>query len=112
MIRYLKHDEIDPAKWDAVINADPHGKPYAMHHWLTCISPGWEALVKDDYASVMPLPVRSKFGISYIFQPVTAQQLGIFSSGKFRTCLHEFLPDLPDKFRLMQFAVHGDCVCG
>ena len=39
----------------------------------------WDALVEDDYVSVMPLPYRKKMGVTYIFPPTMTQQLGVFS---------------------------------
>jgi hypothetical protein len=36
------------------------------------------ALVKGDYEYVMPLPVRKRFGYTYIFQPAFCQQMGVF----------------------------------
>jgi hypothetical protein len=38
----------------------------------------WDALVWGDYEFVMPLPVRKKWGIQYVYQPLFCQQLGIF----------------------------------
>jgi lipid II:glycine glycyltransferase (peptidoglycan interpeptide bridge formation enzyme) len=49
---------------------------------LDIVSPNWEALVLGDYEYIMPLPVKKKFGISFLVQPPLTQQLGIFSSNK------------------------------
>ncbi|MEX1189083.1 MAG: hypothetical protein WED33_07480 [Bacteroidia bacterium] len=38
----------------------------------------WEALVSSDYEWLMPLPIKSKYGIKYIATPPFIQQLGIF----------------------------------
>ena len=54
--------------------------PYACAWFLDAVSPQWEALVGDDYAFVMPLPVKQKFGVKYVIQPRWTQQLGIFSA--------------------------------
>lgn len=80
LIKYLKHSEIDRKAWDRVVAAWS-GQPYALSWWLDVVSPGWEALVRVDekgYVAVMPLPVKRRFGISYLVQPRFTQQLGIF----------------------------------
>jgi len=53
---------------------------YAESWYLDIVSPNWEALMLGDYEYVMPLPVKKKYGISFLVQPPLTQQLGIFSS--------------------------------
>lgn len=67
------------------------GQPYGLSWWLDTVSPGWEALVKGDYEAVMPLPVKKRYGISYLVQPYFSQQLGLF--GQEDTA--EFLDRIP-----------------
>lgn len=78
-IDFLKHSEIDLFKWDETIEKSQNGLIYALSWILDVVSPGWEALVSEDYQYVMPLPVKRKFGIKYLVQPILTQQLGIFS---------------------------------
>lgn len=78
MIRYLHHHEIDKNKWDRCIDSSPNGLVYACSWFLDIVSPGWEALVEDDYIRCMPLTCKKKFLINYIIQPAFAKQLGIF----------------------------------
>jgi hypothetical protein len=80
MIRYLKHDQIDFEKWDACIQSSPNAIMYAMSWYLGMTTPGWDALVEDDYRAVMPLPLKRKYGITYLYQPFFVQQLGVFRS--------------------------------
>jgi hypothetical protein len=40
----------------------------------------WEALATEDYAFLMPLPFKKKWGISYLIHPIWVQQLGLFSA--------------------------------
>lgn len=79
MITYLTHNQIDKQRWDDCIKQSPNGNVYALSWYLDIVHPRWEALVEDDYVSVMPLTGNRKCGISYPFQPFFVQQLGVFS---------------------------------
>lgn len=79
-IKHYKYREIDFKKWNSAIDSAYNGLEYAKSWYLDIVSPDWEALISDDYEFIMPLPVKSKFGIKYLVQPVLTQQLGIFSN--------------------------------
>jgi len=81
MIRYVRHTELNRSQWDALIQEAPNGLIYGLSWYLDIVSPGWEALVKEQagrYVAGLPLPVRRKFGLRYLQQPLFAQQLGLF----------------------------------
>lgn len=82
MIRFVKHEDIDREKWDQAIKNAWFSSVYAQYEMLDALTcpDTWHALVEDDYLGVMPLPVRSKFGIPYIYTPFFMPQMGIFSS--------------------------------
>lgn len=51
-----------------------------MYSWyLDLAAANWSALVLNDYEVVLPLPVRSKFYIHYLLQPIFLRYLEIFS---------------------------------
>lgn len=79
-IQHLRHNAIDYEQWDNAITLSINQLGYAYSWYLDIVSPDWEALVTDNYEYVMPLPVKRKYGIPYMVQPVLTQQLGIFSS--------------------------------
>lgn len=82
MLRYLQHSEIDPSRWDACLQEAPNGLIYGLSWYLNVVSPGWQAVVKEEggkYVAVMPLPATSKFGFKILRQPLLTQQLGVFS---------------------------------
>jgi hypothetical protein len=57
-----------------------------------------------DYQYVMPLPVKQKWGLKYLIQPLFCQQLGIFSSRPLTADLYEkFVSALPYRLCRMQF---------
>ena len=81
MIRFVKHTDILPEKWDEAILRSQSPTVLATYHLLNTLTAdsAWDALVMDDYAAVMPLPHRVKMGIHYIYTPFFLPQLGIFS---------------------------------
>ena len=108
MIRFLKHTIIDKIRWDDCINRALNGNLYASSWYLDIVSPGWCALVEDDYKSVFPLTVSSKAGFNYIMQPYFTQQLGLFSqyilTGE---KLVEFLQSIPAGYRYIDINLNS-----
>ncbi len=78
-IKHLQHKDIDYARWDECIMQSHNQLAYAYSWYLDIVSPNWEALVTEHYEFIMPLPIKRKYGIPYLVQPVFVQQLGIFS---------------------------------
>ena len=81
-IRFLYHKQIDKRKWDRCIKSAFNGIIYAYSWYLDIVSENWDALVEDDYKSVMPLTANEKYGIKYLSQPPFTQQLGVFSTSR------------------------------
>lgn len=81
MIRFVKHSDIDPQRWDHAVKNAANNSVFGSYALLDILSgdQNWNALVEDNYASVMPLPYRTKFGVSYIYPPFFCPQMGIFS---------------------------------
>ena len=105
MIQYLHHNEIDLKHWDATIAEC--GNIYAFSWYLDIVHPGWEALVEEDYQSVMPLTGGKKFGVNYLFQPYFVQQLGVFSKSPMTTeKLESFMKAIPSKYRFAEIKLN------
>ncbi len=103
MIQYISNENIDRGKWDESISRSFNGIVYAYSWYLDIVSPKWDALVKDDYKSVMPLTWRKKYGVSYLFQPFFTQQLGVFSSEKSDADLvKQFIEAIPKRFSFVE----------
>ncbi len=106
MITYLRHEQIDRGRWDACLMEIPAVRPYAMSWYLDIISPGWEALMDDDYLALFPLPRRRKYGFTYAATPLFLQQLGLFTAdGDHRLMADEFVSFMPSFYRLIDLAV-------
>jgi hypothetical protein len=106
MIAYLKNDEIDRRKWDDCLAEIPGIRPYPWSWYLDIMSPGWEALVDDDYLSLFPLPQAKKYGFSYIATPLFLQQLGLFTpDGDRKKIVLEFISFMPEFYRLIDLSI-------
>ncbi len=79
MIKYYPHKNIDKEKWDNCIAHSANEFIYAYSWYLDRVIPGWDAIIQDDYRSVMPVTRSVRMGIKYIYPPLFTQQLGIFS---------------------------------
>ena len=95
-IAHLRHIDIDRSLWDSCI-AQSHNQLTCAYSWfLDVVSPQWEALVTDNYEYVMPLPLKKKYKVPYLVQPVLTQQLGIFSKHKIdKSLVEDFIKEIP-----------------
>ena len=98
-IRYIQHEEIDKGKWDSCIENADNSLIYGYTWWLDNISPGWHALILNDYEAVMPLTWRKKYGIYYLCQPFCTAALGVFYKPGINVKTDDFLNAIPAKFK-------------
>ena len=111
MIRYLTHNQIDTQRWDNCIAQSPDGNVYCWSWYLDVVHPDWEALVENDYETVMPLAGGRKFGINYLFQPFFTQKFGVFSKNQTsEEKIEEFLNAIPEKFKFADFRINSACL--
>jgi hypothetical protein len=74
------------------------------------MAPGWDALVEDDYAAVMPLCRRRKYGFDYLYQPSFTASLGVFGNHPDAPMLKRFLDHIPARYRLWDIYLnHENC---
>ena len=106
VIRFLKHSEIDKAKWDQSLEATLTPRIYAYSWYLDVVSPNWCALIEDDYKSIFPIPIQKKIGIFYISQPLFTQQLGLFSC-EAPNNVDVFLRAIPKRIWIRSLQIHN-----
>jgi len=80
LVKHCRHIEIDFTLWDETIISAVNANIYPLSWYLNITCPDWEALITEDYKTVMPLPVSRRFFFPVIIQPAFTWQLGIFSS--------------------------------
>ena len=79
-IKLVDHNEIDKIRWDNLVELSPYSFPWWRSWYLDVVSPGWKAIIVGDYDFVLPLPVRKKGLINYVYPPDFTQQIGVFGS--------------------------------
>ena len=99
MIKYYTHNEINRECWNHCIDGSVASTVFVDYDFLCIADPEWGALIKGDYEAVMPLPHRSKFGISYVFSPPFYFRLGVFSPTPLTPYeVADFVRHIPTKF--------------
>jgi hypothetical protein len=77
-ILHVTRDDLDVKKWNEAILRSEFPLVFAQAFYLDATSPGWSALVANDYQAVMPVTAKKKYGIRYVIQPPFTSQLGLF----------------------------------
>ncbi len=101
-ILHLRNDETNRQFWDECLDRHFPDLLYMRSWYLDCMAPGWEALVapgESEYKSVMALPLRSKWGIRYLYQPFLVAQTGIVGYDKSVENISGFLKAIPSNIR-------------
>lgn len=111
-IRYLQHDDIDPAKWDACVHNARNGLIYGYSWYLDHFAKDWDGLVLGDYEAVMALPWNKKYGIRYLYQPPFTVCSGIYGNDLSEKSVTDFIQAIPAKFRLIEINLNAGNIFG
>jgi hypothetical protein len=79
MIKYIKRKDLDSEKYNNCIENSIQSRIYAFSWYLDIVADYWDVLVLDDYKAVMPIPLRRKYGVKYVYPPFWLLELGVFS---------------------------------
>jgi len=105
MIRFLKRNEIDIARWDRCISEAANGQIFVYSYYMDVCCKHWGALVKGDYESVFPIAWDQKFGISYLYQPHYTRHFGVYGKTNNKESVAEFIAQLPKQFNYIDFSI-------
>ncbi|MFA5045982.1 MAG: hypothetical protein WC542_08640 [Paludibacter sp.] len=95
-VKLIQHNDIDYESWDKHISQSTNQLSYAFTWYLDIVSPNWVALITKNYEYIMPLPVKRRYGLPYLVQPILTQQLGIFSKLPIdENIVQQFIKELP-----------------
>ena len=99
----MPYKNIDKQKWDECISNSVNHLVYAEAWYLDSVRPEkWDALILNDYEAVMPLPLKSKMGLTYLQQPIWTQQLGVFSKKEItKKLVTDFINTVPKKMAMV-----------
>lgn len=101
-IRFLQHEQIDKQLWDECINNSVNRLIYGYSFYLDAMSPGWNALIAPGYEWVLPLTHKTKYGISYQYQPPFMQQLGVFARANVMVPWKVIIEQLQRRYRFAE----------
>lgn len=106
VIQYLRHQQIDFAKWDHCISHAANGNIYGYSWYLDAMSKNWDALVLNDYDAVMPLTWNKKYGFSYLYQPAFTASSGVYGNRLNAGIINALLQAVPPKFKLVEISLN------
>lgn len=112
MIHFISYAHIDRTAYDRCVLASSNFRIYALSWYLDAVASTWDLLVLDDYKAVMPLPRRTKYGLTYVHTPAFVQQLGVFSLIKIKVeqeC--QFYKRAFSKYFLADYFAHSSSQC-
>ena len=101
LIQLVARRDIEEDKWNDCVKSQPNGLIYANTQMLDSLSPGWDALVWQNYKAIMPLTNRRKFGISYLYQPAFAAMLGIIGDLSSNGIVADFVRAIPSEYKFV-----------
>src|SRR5688500_7570369 len=105
-MKILNNNEIDLKKWDEVILHSALPLVFAQSFYLNATSPGWKALVSENYKNIMPLTAQKKLGINYLIQPPFTPQLGVFGKTDEQS-VAAFLNFLKEKYKYISIELNA-----
>ena len=105
MIRIIKRRDLDLQKYDSCIDASLQSRIFAFSWYLDIAVEQWQVAILNDYEAVMPLPVRQKFGISYVYPPFWILELGIFARSPIDELV--FIEKIKKEFRWIELRLNS-----
>lgn len=103
-LNFIENKNINRTEWDNAVNNSINGMIYAYSWYLDVVSPGWCAIIAEDFSSIMPLTTKKKYGINYIMTPLFMQQGGVFSKNPVsKKNVQDFVNEIPKKFRYIKY---------
>lgn len=101
----LSRSKLDTTKYDACVHDSPWCRVYAYSWYLDAFCEDWYVIMQGDYDAVMPVPVKRKWGISYVYKPPFTQQLGVFAKEAIDT--ESFYRKLKGRHLHIDYTHHG-----
>ena len=117
VIQRISREDIDKLKWDSCVHFATNGNIFGYKWYIDAITKDWEALVEDDYQSVLPLIWKKNWwGKKEVFLPSLMREAGIYSANALSPKRVEaFLNAIPPDYKKVlievdQFTLHPQAV--
>jgi len=111
MIQFIEHKNINKKKWDACIYSAFNSSVFVTSWYLDVVCENWCAFVLNDYEAVFPIAIKSKYRISYLYQPFFARYFGVFSADKkWVDKADRFIELIEEKYKYIDFCLHESVV--
>lgn len=81
--RLYRNTDAKREVYDLVIASTPYYPVYLLSWYMDIVCKDWEFLLDEESLSVIPLPVKKKWGFRYAIQPLWLQQMGVFGKEEF-----------------------------
>ena len=78
--RLLNRSEIEDQKWNEMIAIASNEHIYGYTYYLDIVSNNWKGLIFGNYEALMPVSLKSKFGVKYLGQINHIQRLNTFTN--------------------------------
>jgi hypothetical protein len=79
-LQILSREQIDPARWDAFVDASPEGGLFSLYGYLSALNEHWQAAIvkdqKDQWMAIMPYATVRKWRYRMVAQPAFSQFWG------------------------------------
>lgn len=106
MITFKEHKDIDKTKWDNCVSESENNTIFVQSWYLDVVYEDWSALILNDYEAVFPLAARSKYRISYLYQPFFSRYFGMYKRNRITASEEDFFKSIPEKFKYIEFCLH------
>jgi hypothetical protein len=108
MIKFLHNKEINKSAWDLRVEESPEGQIFHYSWYLDVCDPDWHGLVDSDYNYILPISIRSKFGIQYAYQPFFVRHGGVIGKESVsKEVTHQFITAIPAEIKYIDFCLYN-----
>lgn len=103
-IKYIPQEEIDKTKWNSCVHYATNGNMFGYMWFLNNTAKEWDALIENDYESVMPIIRRPKYlNIEEIHQPTIIREAGIYSINSLSVArINAFMEAIPPNIKVIE----------
>jgi hypothetical protein len=104
-VKLITREHIDVERWNQTIEASGKENIFCYSWYLDAVAENWNAIVSDDYSSLIPVPFTSKLGVKQMYQAPFTREYDLFGE---TFDWQEVLSLLQKDFKAIEFRNGGD----